>query len=154
MSQQEDIKKILNEYKVIAIVGLSKEPEKPSFQVGFYLKGQGYKIIPVNPTVDKILGEKSYKSLLDIPVKIQETIEIVDIFRRSEDVSPIVEQAVRLKQLYGVLAVVWMQSGIVNEAAAEVARKAGLLVVMNKCIKRKHRSLSHVESSLSDQVEQ
>jgi len=136
-----DIKKILTEFKVIAVVGLSKDAEKPSFQVAFYLKGHGYKIIPVNPSADKILGEKSYKSLLDIPARIQKSIEVVDIFRRSEDVVPVVEQAVKLKEAYGQLGVVWMQSGIVNVEAAEIAKKAGLTVVMNKCMKRVHRSL-------------
>lgn len=149
MDQQDDTKKILNDYNVIAVVGLSKEPEKPSFQVAFYLKSHGYKIIPVNPTVDKVLGEKSYKSLLDMPIAVQKTIEVVDIFRRSEDVPPIVEQAIKLKQAHGKLAVIWMQSGIVNEEAAKVAEKAGLLVVMDKCILRRHRSLNKVESSYS-----
>ncbi len=150
LSQQEDLEKILNDYKVIAVVGLSKEPEKPSFQVGFYLKAHGYKIIPVNPTADKILGEKSYKSLLDMPVNIQKTIEVVNIFRRSEDVPIVVEQAIKIKQAHGTLAVVWMQSGIINEVAAEAARKAGLLVVMDKCIMRKHRSLNKTKSNLSN----
>lgn len=149
MDQQDDTKKILNDYNVIAVVGLSKEPEKPSFQVAFYLKSHGYKIIPVNPTVDKVLGEKSYKSLLDMPIAVQKTIEVVDIFRRSEDVPSIVEQAIKLKQAHGKLAVIWMQSGIVNEEAAKVAEKAGLLVVMDKCIMRRHRSLNKVESSYS-----
>lgn len=149
MDQQDDTKKILNDYNVIAVVGLSKEPEKPSFQVAFYLKSHGYKIIPVNPTVDKVLGEKSYKSLLDMPIAVQKTIEVVDIFRRSEDVPPIVEQAIKLKQAHGKLAVIWMQSGIVNEEAAKMAEKAGLLVVMDKCIMRRHRSLNKVESSYS-----
>jgi predicted CoA-binding protein len=149
VDQQDDTKKILNDYNVIAVVGLSKEPEKPSFQVAFYLKSHGYKIIPVNPTVDKVLGEKSYKSLLDMPIAVQKTIEVVDIFRRSEDVPPIVEQAIKLKQAHGKLAVIWMQSGIVNEEAAKVAEKAGLLVVMDKCIMRRHRSLNKVESSYS-----
>lgn len=141
MTQPEEIKKILNSFHVIAVVGLSKEPEKASFQVAFYLKGHGYKIIPVNPTADRILGEKSYPSLLEIPVNIQKSIEVVDIFRRSEDVWSIVEQAIELKQTYGILSVVWMQSGIINNDAAEAARKAGLIVVMNKCMMRQHRSL-------------
>jgi predicted CoA-binding protein len=91
--------------------------------------------------VDEILGEKSYKSLLDIPAEIQKTLEIVDIFRRSEDVPPIVEQAVQLKRLYGVPYVVWMQLGIINEQAGELARKAGLIVIMDKCMMQEHRRL-------------
>jgi predicted CoA-binding protein len=97
--------------------------------------------VPVNPTVDEILGEKSYKSLLDIPSEIQKTLEIIDIFRRSEDVPPIVEQAVQLKKLFDVPYVVWMQLGIINEQAAELARKAGLTVVMDKCMMQEHRRL-------------
>lgn len=84
-----------------------------------------------------------------MPIAVQKTIEVVDIFRRSEDVPPIVEQAIKLKQAHGKLAVIWMQSGIVNEEAAKVAEKAGLLVVMDKCIMRRHRSLNKVESSYS-----
>ena len=137
----EDIKKILTTYRVIAVVGLSKEPEKPSFQVGLYLKAHGYKIIPVNPFTDKVLGEKSYKTLLDIPINIQQKIEVVDIFRRSEDVLPIIEQAVKLRKMHGTPHVVWMQSGIVNDEAAEVARNAGLVVVMDECMKKNHRTL-------------
>ena len=94
--------------------------------VSAYLKQHGYKIIPVNPFADEVLGEKSYKSLLDIPPEIQKTIEIVDIFRPAKDVSPIVEQAIQLKQMFGKPFVIWMQIGIVNEQAAERARNAGL----------------------------
>lgn len=150
MSQQEEIRKILNNYRTIAVVGLSKEPEKPSFQVAFYLKGHGYTIIPVNPTVDKVLGEKSYKSLLDIPPNVQKSIEVVDVFRRSGDVPPVVEQAIKLKEAYGQLAVVWMQSGIVNDVAAEAARKAGLTVVMDACMMREHRFLYPAEKPITD----
>ncbi len=122
-------------------MGLSKDPEKPSYRVAAYLKEQGYRIIPVNPFVDTVLGEKSCKSLLDMPEEIQKTIEVVDIFRRPEDVSPIVEQAVKLRIKYGKPYVVWMQLGIVNDQAAEMARKAGLTVVMDKCIMVEHRRL-------------
>ena len=131
---QNQIKEILKKYKVIAVVGLSKEPGKDSHRVSAYLKQHGYRIIPVNPFADEVLGEKSYKSLLDIPPEIQKTIEIVDIFRPAKDVPPIVEQAIKLKQSLGRPFVVWMQLGIVNEEAAEAARKAGLIVVMDKCL--------------------
>ncbi len=139
---QNQIKDILKKYKVIAVVGLSKEPEKDSHRVSAYLKQHGYRIIPVNPFADEVLGEKSYKSLLDIPPEIQKTIEIVDIFRPSKDVPPIVEQAIKLKQFYGKPFVVWMQLGIVNEAAAEAARRAGLIVVMDKCLMVEHHRLA------------
>ena len=139
---QNQIKEILTKYKVIAVVGLSKEPEKDSHKVGAYLQQQGYQIIPVNPFADEVLGEKSYKSLLEIPPEIQKKIEIVDIFRPAKDVPPIVEQAIRLKQTYGKPSVVWMQLGIVNEQAARTARQAGLVVVMNKCLMVEHQHLS------------
>jgi predicted CoA-binding protein len=102
------------------------------------LKKHGFRIIPVNPFADEVLGEKSYKSLLDIPPEIQKTIDVVDVFRPSKYVPPIVEQAVKLKEMHGKPCVVWMQLGIVNEQAAEVAKKAGLTVVMNKCMMIEH----------------
>jgi predicted CoA-binding protein len=137
---QNQITDILEKYKVIAVVGLSKEPEKDSHRVSAYLKQYGYHIIPVNPFADEILGEKSYKSLLDIPPEIQKTIEIVDIFRPSKDVPPIVQQAIKLKQTFGKPLVVWMQLGIINEQAAEAARHAGLIVIMDRClmVERQH----------------
>jgi hypothetical protein len=136
------IKEILQKYRVIAVVGLSKEPGKDSHRVSAYLKQHGYHIIPVNPFADEVLGEKTYHSLLDIPPEIQKTIEIVDIFRPAKDVPAIVEQAVKLKALYGRPYVVWMQLGIVNEAAAELARQAGLVVVMDKCLMVEHSRLA------------
>jgi hypothetical protein len=139
---EDQIKDILKKYKVIAVVGLSKELEKDSHRVSAYLKQHGYRIIPVNPFADEVLDEKSYKSLLDIPPEIQKTIEIVDIFRPSKDVPPIVEQVIKLKQTYGKPFVVWMQLGIVNEQAAEAARRAGLIVVMDKCLMVEHHRLA------------
>jgi len=132
------IEKILKKHKTIAIVGLSREPEKDSHRVGGYLKAHGFRLIPVNPFADEVLGEKSYKSLLNIPPEIQKTIEVVEIFRPSEEVPNIVDQAIRLKALHGTLQVVWMQLGIVNDKAAEAAKKAGLTVVMNKCMMVEH----------------
>jgi len=136
---QNEIKEILQKYKVIAVVGLSKEPEKDSYKVSAFLKEHGYRIIPVNPFADEVIGAKSYKSLLDIPPEIQKTIEIVDIFRPAKDIPPIVEQAVRLRQIHGKPFVIWMQVGIINEQAAEAARIAGLIVVMDKCLMIEHR---------------
>lgn len=138
---QEQIKKILRDYRVIAVVGLSKKPGKDSPIVTAYLQHHGYRIIPVNPFTVNVLGEKSYKSLFDIPVEIQKTIEIVDIFRKVEDVPPIVEQAIQLKAKFGRPFVVWMQLDIVNEQAAEAARNAGLIVVMNRCLMVEHHHL-------------
>ena len=137
---EADIAAIINNYKVIAIVGMSDTIGKPSHRVGAYLKQHGYQIVPVNPTIEKVFGLKSYKTLLDIPEKIAKTIEVVDIFRKPEEVLPVVEQAIQLSQKYGQLRVVWMQLGIKNEAAAEKAVKAGLVVVMDKCfmVERRH----------------
>ncbi|MCJ7793711.1 CoA-binding protein [Candidatus Bathyarchaeota archaeon] len=139
---QNQIIDILKKYRTIAVVGLSKEPEKDSHKVSAYLKQHGYRIIPVNPFADEVLGEKSYKSLLDIPPEIQKTIEIVDVFRSSKDVPPIVDQAIKLKAMFSRPFVVWMQLGIVNEQAAEDARKAGLIVVMDKCMMIEHHRLT------------
>jgi predicted CoA-binding protein len=136
-----EIRTILSESRTIAVVGLSREPEKASYQVAAYMKKHGYRIVPVNPFADEVLGEKSYPSLLDIPADIQKEIDVVDIFRRSEDVPPIVEQAVKLRKEDGKPCVVWMQLGIVNEEAAAVARKAGLTVVIDKCIMQEHKRL-------------
>jgi uncharacterized protein len=132
------IPEILTKYHVIAVVGLSSDQGKPSYHVAAYMKAHGYRIIPINPTVAEVMGEKSYKSLLDLPLELQKTVEVVDIFRRSEDVPPVVEQAVALKQKNGKPYVVWMQLGIVNEEAAEKARKAGLVVIMDRCIMVEH----------------
>ena len=142
-----EIRKILTRAKTIAVVGLSKDPEKESYGVATYMKKHGYCIIPVNPTIDEVLGEKSYPSLLDIPLTIQKESDIVDIFRRPEDVFPIVEQAVKLREKNGKPGVVWMQLGIVNKEAAAIAEKAGLTVVMNKCMMKEHKSLVKVKKT-------
>ncbi len=141
MVSYPEIREILRKYRVIAVVGLSADTEKASNRVSNYMKQHGYRIVPVNPLVEEVLGEKSYKSLLEIPLEIQQIIEIVDIFRRPADVPPIVEQAVKLRLANGKPFVVWMQLGIVNEEAAEKARKAGLVVVMDKCIMIEHGSI-------------
>jgi predicted CoA-binding protein len=138
---KEEIKEILSTCKTIAVVGLSREPEKESYRVAKHMQKHGYRIIPVNPFADEVLNEKSYKSLLEIPTEIQKEIDVVDVFRRAEDVPPIVEQAVKLREQHGKPWVVWMQLGIVNEKAAAAARKAGLTVVMDKCLMQEHKRL-------------
>jgi predicted CoA-binding protein len=135
---QNEIREILAKYKIVAMVGLSRDPDKDSYRVSSYLKRHGFRIIPVNPFADEILNEKSYRSLLDIPAETQKTIEIVDIFRPANEVQPIVEQAVKLKETHGKPNVIWMQLGIINEQAAETAKKAGLAVIMNKCMMIEH----------------
>jgi uncharacterized protein len=129
MSTEADI---LNSCKTIAIVGLSSNPDRASHHVGSYLKEQGYRIIPVNPTEKSVLGEVCYPDLASIPHKV----DVVDIFRKSEDVPAIVDDAIKC----GAKAV-WMQEGIINEVAAATARQAGLKVVMNKCMLKEHTRL-------------
>jgi predicted CoA-binding protein len=124
------IGEILKTYKTIAVVGLSGNPERPSFGVTEYMQKAGYKIVPVNPNEREVLGEKSYARLEDVPGKI----EIVDIFRRAEDVPPVVDSAIQTGA-----KVIWMQMGIENAAAAEKARAAGLIVVEDACILVEHR---------------
>ena len=137
LDNEQAISKALQS-KTIAVVGPSNSPERPSYDVANYLKSHGYRIVPINPTIDEVLGEKSYKSLLDLPDQLKSEIEVVDIFRRPEDIPPIVEQAAELRKRYNRPNVVWMQLGIVNEDAAETARSAGMDVVMDRCMKIEH----------------
>ena len=116
------IDQILTNTRAIAVVGLSPDPERPSHYVARYLQQQGYRIIPVNPTIDEALGEKSYPDLKSVP----DPIDMVEIFRRPEHVVPIVEQAIDAGAKY-----IWMQDGVVNEEAAALAEAAGLSVVMD-----------------------
>src|SRR4030067_2398731 len=97
-----------------------------------YFQNHGFRIIPVNPFADEVLGEKSYKSLLDISAKLQKTIDIVDVFRKSEDVPPVVEQAVKLKEKYGKPCVFWIQLGIVNEQVSETPKNTRITVILSK----------------------
>jgi len=123
---------------MIAVVGLSKDRSKPSNDVASYLQNHGYRIVPINPTVEEVLGEKAYASLLSLPDSLRHEIDIVDIFRRTEDVPPIVTEAIKLHASLGRPKAVWMQLGIVDETSARQARDAGLLVVMNRCLKIEH----------------
>jgi len=135
------IKEVLSTCETIAVVGLSREPEKDSYQVANYMQNHGYLIVPVNPFADEVLDEKSYKNLLDIPVKSQREIDIVAVFRQAKDVPPIVKQAIQLRKKYGKPYVFWMQLGIVNEKASATAQKAGLTVIMDKCLMQEHKRL-------------
>ena len=122
-----DIEKVLTQYRTVAIVGASPDPERPSYKVADFLMQHGYHVIPVTPKADRILGQTAYPDLRSVTGPV----EIVDVFRRSEEVPAIVEQAIAI----GAKAV-WMQLGIVNEEAAAKARKAGLTVVMDHCMKK------------------
>jgi predicted CoA-binding protein len=124
------ILELLKKYKTIAVVGLSSNPMRPSYGVTEYMQAAGYRIIPVNPNETEVLGEKSYARLEDVP----EQIDIVNVFRRAEDVPPVVESAIRAGA-----KVVWMQQGIMNEEAAEKARAAGLVAIEDACILVEHR---------------
>ena len=128
-SHAQQITELLKSAKTIAVVGLTDSPFRPSYGVSRYMQSQGYRIIPVNPMITESLGEKSYASLLDVPEKI----DIVNVFRRSEHLPEIVEQAIQLR-----VPAIWMQEGVIHEAAAEKARQAGIFVVMNRCILKEH----------------
>jgi predicted CoA-binding protein len=125
------IAELLRSARKIAVVGLSPSPLRPSHGVAAYLQSHGYQIIPVNPGITSALGEKAYASLLDVPEKM----DIVDVFRQSEHVPPIVDQAIQLK-----VSALWMQEGVVHEQAAEKARRAGIFVVMDRCILKEHHA--------------
>jgi hypothetical protein len=127
------VRELLKTARVIAVVGLSSRKHRPSFGVSEYMQRAGYRIIPINPNESSVLGEKAYASLDDVPEKI----DIVDIFRRSEFVPEIVEQAIRAGA-----GAVWMQEGVIHEEAAARARAAGLTVVMDRCILKEHQRLS------------
>ena len=131
--QTLEISKILRDSKNIAVVGLSPKANRPSNQVARYLIDAGYNVIPVNPGQSEILGKKCYPDL----ESIKEHIDIVDIFRKQEDIPPIVESAIQINA-----TVIWMQQGIFNEAAATVAREAGLKVIMDRCLKVDHMNLA------------
>jgi hypothetical protein len=129
--QADPVTELLRQAKTIAVVGLSGNPLRPSHGVSAYMQSHGYRIIPVNPRIESCLGERAYASLLEVPEKI----DIVDIFRRSEFVEEIVEQAIQLK-----VPAIWMQEGVTHEKAAENARRSGMFVIMDHCILKEHRA--------------
>ena len=132
--KDEEIKQTIASSKTVAVVGISPKEDRPSYVVAAYLKAKGFRIIPVRPDGDRILGEKVYRSLQEIPGNIG--IDIVDIFRKSEDVPPIVEEAIQRGA-----KVIWMQEGVIHPEAGKKAAQAGLKVVMDRCIKKDHQRL-------------
>lgn len=132
--KDEELKQILKSSKTVAVVGISPKEDRPSYRVASYLQSKGYRIIPVRPDGDTILDEKVYPHLMEIPKEIE--IDVVDIFRKSEEVPPIVEEAIRRGT-----KIVWMQEGVIHQEAAEKAKNAGLKVVMDRCIKKEHEKL-------------
>jgi len=135
LKQSDPIYELLSRAKTIAVVGLSESPMRPSHGVSTYMQAAGYKIIPVNPQIAAALGEKAYPSLLEVPTEMAKTIDLVDVFRRSEHVDEIVDQGIQLK-----IPAIWLQEDVINERAAERARKAGIFVVMDLCILKEHRA--------------
>jgi len=131
LPQTDPVTELLKRAKTIAVVGLSDDPLRPSHGVSAYMQSHGYRIIPVNPRIESCLGEKAYAALLDVTEKI----DIVNIFRRPEFVEEVVDQAIQLKA-----PAIWMQENVIHEKAAEKARKAGILVVMDRCILKEHRA--------------
>ena len=129
MSKTDLIGELLKNAQTIAVVGLSDSPVRTSYGVSKYMQSQGYKIIPVNPQIAASLGEKAYASLSDVP----ETIDLVNVFRRPEHEPEVVDETIRLR-----LPAIWLQEGVIHEAAAKKARQAGIFVVMNKCIYKEH----------------
>ena len=125
-----EIQALLQRVKTIAVVGLSPDPDRPSYSVAMYLQGNGYRIVPVRPGGGEILGEKVYERLADVPF----AVDVVDHFRRSSQVGPHIDEAVRLR-----VPAVWMQEGVIDEDAAQRARGAGLVVVMDRCMLKEHR---------------
>jgi len=131
MNSLDDIKEIFS-MQTIAVVGMSPKPERPSHYVSMYMKEQGYNIIPVNPGHDEIAGIKCYPSLKEI----SEPVDVVDVFRRPEYILPIAESAINIKA-----KALWLQDGVINHEAAELANNSGLIVVMDDCMLRRHRQI-------------
>ncbi|OGP77230.1 MAG: CoA-binding protein [Deltaproteobacteria bacterium RBG_16_49_23] len=132
--KDEELQEIFKNCKTVAVVGISPKEDRPSYIVAAYLQSKGYRIIPVRPDGDTILDENVYPNLMEIPEGIE--IDVVDIFRKSEEVAPIVEEAIRRGA-----RVVWMQEGVIHQKAGEEAEKSGLKVVMNRCMKKEHQRL-------------
>jgi len=130
VSIEDEIGELLSRVKIIAVVGLSSDAMRASYGVSQYMQSRGYRIIPVNPNEQMVLGERSYASLAAVPEKI----DLVDVFRRPEHVPAIVDEAIRLK-----IPAVWLQEGIIHDAAAKKARGAGMVMVMDRCILKEHR---------------
>lgn len=134
MMASAQIDSVFKLYRNIAVVGLSKDENKDSYRVAAYLQKRNFRIIPVNPTAEEILGEKSYPSLTALPDQLKSVVEVVDIFRPSESVPPIVDEAIAMRRRTGRPLVIWMQLGISNEEAARRAEESGMIVVQDRCM--------------------
>jgi predicted CoA-binding protein len=133
----DEIRDILKNTKTIAVVGLSPKPKRPSHSVSKAMQGFGYQIIPVRPAVDEVLGEKAYVDLESIPEDLRKKIDMVDVFRAPEKITPIIDACIKLK-----IPLIWLQDGVVNEAEAARAQAAGITVVMDRCVYRDYYTLN------------
>ncbi len=131
--------RVLRKHRVIAVVGASKNPEKDAHSVPSYMKQHGYRIIPINPTADKILGEKAYSTLLDVPPELAKQIEVVDVFRPSEELPQVAQQVVEMRRLHGRPLVFWAQLGLENEEAKRILAENDIPYVMNACMMTTHQ---------------
>ncbi len=136
MYDEDRTEEFLRKYRNVAVVGISDKPERPSYDVSSYLVRNGYNVIPINPSIESWKGIRAYPDLSSVPPGTR--IEIVDIFRKSEQVLPIVEEALKLHP-----EVIWMQEGVINFEAAELAKKNNVKVVMDRCMKKEHMRLMH-----------
>jgi predicted CoA-binding protein len=134
-------KEVLRKYKTIAVVGASKNPTKDANTVPQFMKDHGYRIIPVNPTADEIVGEKAYPSLMDLPPELARTVEIVDVFRPSEELPQVAQQVVDFHRKYGRPYVFWAQLGLENDEAKQILAKNQIPYIMNACLRIVQRSL-------------
>lgn len=132
----DEIKNILNETKTIAVVGLSPKPKRPSHGVAKAMQGFGYQIIPVRPAVDEVLGEKAYADLESIPADLRKKIDMVNVFRAPDKITPIIDACINLR-----VPLIWLQDGVINEAEAARAQAAGITVVMDRCVYRDYVQL-------------
>ena len=136
--EDRELRALLGDAHIVAVVGLSSNPDRPSNSVAGYLQEHGYRIVPVNPRETEVLGERAYASLLDIPSDVR--VDVVDVFRRAEETPAVARDAVRIGA-----RVLWLQDGIVNEDAYRIASEAGLDVIMGVCIRNTIRRLEHQE---------
>ena len=133
---------VLNKYKIIAVVGASKDPAKDANSVPLYMKQHGYKIIPINPTTDRIVDEKTYPNLAALPSDVAKTVEVVDVFRPSDQLPEVARQVVEMKQRYGKPNVFWAQLGLQNDEAKKILSDAKIDYVMDNCLRRAHQAQS------------
>ena len=133
---EEEIKEILQNTKTIAVIGLSPKPKRPSHSVAKAMQGFGYRIIPVRPAVDEVLGEKAYADLESVPESLLSKIDMVDVFRAPDKITPIIDACIKLK-----VPLIWLQDGVINEAEAKKAEQAGIKVVMDRCVYRDYVQL-------------